>query len=103
MAVVFYFLAKMLGLSNGWIFFGFLLYLLPCDGLPGGQSLGKRVSKTSTVHVVTDKPCTYWQSCVRNSSMLLGLVDAMFMVSKQRHRIGDLLARTKVVQVDARS
>ena len=100
-AVVFYFLAKMLELANGWVFFGFLLYLLPCDGLPGGQSLGKRVTKTSVVHVVTDKPCTYWQSCVRNSSMLLGVVDAGFIVGKQRRRLGDLLARTKVVQVEA--
>jgi uncharacterized RDD family membrane protein YckC len=97
-AVIFYFLANVLGLSNEWVFFGFLLYLLPCDGLPGGQSLGRRFTKTSVVHVATEKPCTYWHSCVRNLTMILGVIDAAFIIGKQRRRLGDRLARTKVIQ-----
>lgn len=79
---------------------GWLLYLLLCDGLPGGQSLGKRLTKISVVHVTTGKPCSYWQSCARNFTMVLGVFDAVFIVGKQRRRLGDYLGRTKVVQLE---
>jgi uncharacterized RDD family membrane protein YckC len=97
--VVFYFIAKAFGFPNEWIFVGWLLYILLCDGLPGGQSMGKRFTKTSVVHVRTELPCTYWQSCVRNFTMVLGVVDAAFIAGKQRRRLGDLLAGTKVIQL----
>lgn len=97
--VVFYFIADAFGLPYGWIFVGWSLYILLCDGLPGGQSIGKRFTNTSVVHVETELPCTYWQSCVRNFAMVLGFIDAAFIAGKQRRRLGDLLARTKVVQL----
>lgn len=83
-------------------FVGWLAYLLLCDALPGGQSLGKRVTRSAVVHVETEQPCTYGQSLLRNLPVLvLGVLDAAFIVGRQRRRLGDRLARTKVVRVDA--
>jgi uncharacterized RDD family membrane protein YckC len=97
--VVFYLVANALGLPYEWMFVGWLLYILLCDGLPGGQSLGKRFTHTGVVHVDSELPCTYWQSCVRNFAMVLGVIDAAFIVGKQRRRLGDLIAGTKVIQL----
>lgn len=97
--VVFYFIANAFGLPNGWIFVGWLLYILLCDGLPGGQSMGKRITNIGVVHVDSELPCTYWQSCARNFTMVLGAIDAVFIAGKQRRRLGDLIAGTKVVQL----
>lgn len=97
--VIFYFIADALGLSNEWVFMGWLAYILLCDGLPRGQSIGKRFTHTRVVHVETELPCTYWQSCVRNFTLVLGVIDVAFIVGKQRRRLGDLLARTKVIQL----
>ncbi|WP_175518500.1 RDD family protein [Paracidovorax wautersii] len=96
---VFYYTAKALSWPIEIMFLGWLLYLLVCDALPGGQSLGKRFTKSSVVHVETEEPCRYWQSVVRNSPILvLGVIDALFIVGKQRRRLGDFLAKTKVVK-----
>lgn len=97
--VVFYFIANAFGLSNEWIFVGWFLYILFCDGLPRGQSMGKRITKICVVHVDSELPCTYWQSFVRNFTMVLGVIDAAFIAGKQRRRLGDLIAGTKVVQL----
>lgn len=97
--VVFYWGANQLGLPVEWMFAGCLLYILLCDGLPSGQSMGKRFTNTSVVHVDSELPCTYWQSCVRNATMVLGVIDVAFIAGKQRRRLGDLLAGTKVVQL----
>lgn len=96
---VFYYLASVFGLPMEWLFIGWLLYILLCDGMPGGQSLGKRFTNTRVVHVHTERPCTYWRSCLRNITLLLGVIDAAFIVGKQRRRLGDFLAGTKVVQL----
>lgn len=97
--VAFYYTAKALSWPIELMFLGWLLYLLVCDALPGGQSLGKRFTKLSVVHVETEEPCRYWQSVVRNFPILvLGVIDALFIVGKQRRRLGDFLAKTKVVK-----
>ena len=99
-AAVFYLVANLLGLSNVWLFGGWFLYILLCDGLPGGQSIGKRFTNTSAVHVDSDLPCSYFQSCVRNLSLVvLGIIDIAFIAGEQRRRLGDLIARTKVIQL----
>ncbi len=97
--VVFYCIANLFGLPLELMVVGWLLYILLCDGLPGGQSMGKRFTNTSVVHVDSELPCTYWQSCVRNVTMVLGVMDAAFIAGKQRRRLGDLLAGTKVIQL----
>lgn len=100
-AVIFYLIAHALALPLGLVFVGYLVYLLLCDGLPGGQSLGKRFTRIAVVHVSTERPCSYGQSCLRNITMVLGVIDAIFIVGKSRRRLGDYLARTKVVQSEA--
>ncbi len=97
--VVCYGIANLFGLPLEWMVVGWLVYILFCDGLPRGQSVGKRFTNTSVVHVDTGLPCTYWQSCVRNFTMVLGVIDAAFIAGKQRRRLGDLLAGTKVIQL----
>lgn len=95
----FYYSAKALAWPLELTFLGWLLYLLICDGLPGGQSLGKRITKSSVVHVDTERPCTFWRSALRNCPILiLGVIDAVFMIGKQRRRLGGYLAKTKVVK-----
>ena len=97
--VAFYYLAKTRGWPLEITFLGWLMYLLLCDALPGGQSLGKKVTKSSVVHIKTEAPCRYWQSVVRNFPILvLGIFDVIFIVGKQRRRLGDYMARTKVVK-----
>jgi uncharacterized RDD family membrane protein YckC len=96
--VLFYFGARALELPLELAFLGFVLYVLFCDGFPGGQSLGKRFTRTAVVHANTEEPCRYWQSLVRNFAMFLGLIDAVFILGKQRRRLGDYFAGTKVVQ-----
>jgi len=96
----FYYSAKALQWPLELAFLGWLLYLLACDGLPGGRSVGKRVTRSSVVHIRTEQPCTYWQSLLRNFPILvLGVIDAVFIMGKQRRRLGDHLAKTKVVKV----
>lgn len=94
-----YYVAKSLGLPVAPAVVAWLAYLLLCDGLPGGQSIGKRLTHSSVVHVYSGLPCTYWRSIVRNLSLLvLGVLDALFILGAQRRRLGDHLAGTKVVR-----
>ena len=81
-------------------FLAFAAYVFLCDGMPGGQSIGKRFTKTAVVSATTDVPCRYWQSVVRNIAMVLGVIDAVFILGKQRRRLGDYLAGTRVVRLD---
>lgn len=95
-----YVVAGIIGLPQELAFLAWFLYLLLCDGLPGGQSIGKKFTKSSVVHFETGQPCSYMQSVARNFCLLvLGLVDWVFIVGKQRRRLGDFLARTRVVRL----
>lgn len=95
-----YFGAKAVDLPLELAFLAWFLYLLLCDGLPGGQSIGKRFTRSSVVHVDTGKPCSYVQSCIRNVCLIvLGVFDCVFIAGKQRRRLGDFLARTRVVRI----
>jgi uncharacterized RDD family membrane protein YckC len=95
-----YVVAGIVSLPQELAFLAWFLYLLLCDGLPGGQSIGKKFTKSSVVHFETGQPCSYMQSVARNFCLLvLGFVDWVFIVGKQRRRLGDFLARTRVVRV----
>ncbi len=94
--------AKAAGLPLWFAFIGCLAYTLFRDGMTHGQSLGKRVTKIAVVHAKNEQPCTYWQSFVRNVPMvILGFFDLVSIVGKQRRRLGDFMAGTKVVQRQA--
>lgn len=96
----FYFGTKAVDLPLELALVGWFIYILACDGLPRGQSIGKRFTRSSVVHVETGLPCNYWQSLVRNICLLvLGVIDCAFIIGKQRRRLGDFLAKTKVVRL----
>jgi uncharacterized RDD family membrane protein YckC len=91
------------GLSSGFLGMAALLfsvaYYFLADGLPGGQSLGKRMLGMTVVHGETGAPCTVWQSFVRNLLLaLLGPLDWVFIFGNQHQRLGDKAARTVVVE-----
>ncbi|MFM8899090.1 MAG: RDD family protein [Burkholderiales bacterium] len=91
---------KTTGLALWWAFIGFLAYTLFRDGMSNGQSVGKRLTKIAVVHAKNEQPCTYWQSFVRNVPMvILGFFDLIPIVGKQRRRVGDFMASTKVVRL----
>ena len=93
-----FYLAKAFGWPLQFAILGWLAYLILCDAMPRGQSIGKRLIRIAVVHVETERPCNLWRSILRNVPMItLGVVDAVFIVGKQRRRLGDFLARTKVV------
>jgi uncharacterized RDD family membrane protein YckC len=71
---------------------------LLADGLRNGQSLGKRLAQTRVIQAATGKPCTYWQSLVRNLVLLfLGPIDWIFILGERRQRLGDMVVGTIVV------
>jgi uncharacterized RDD family membrane protein YckC len=77
-----------------------LVYVLFADGLPGGQSFGKRVNNTMVVDAITGEPCTFGQSVIRNGILaVLGVIDWVFIFGHKRQRLGDRAAHTIVVKV----
>jgi uncharacterized RDD family membrane protein YckC len=78
-------------------------YLLLADGLPGGQSFGKRVLDIAVIDRHTRRPCTYGQSFLRNLLLsLLGLIDWVFIFGHAHQRLGDMAANTIVVRANRR-
>lgn len=85
----------------GGFFIGYLGYNLLSDGLPRGQSFGKRVLNIAVVDVNDGEPCSYSMSIIRNLSLLfLGLIDILFIFRKSRQRLGDMAVGTKVINTD---
>jgi uncharacterized RDD family membrane protein YckC len=77
-----------------WVIFYFLL----ADGLPGGQSLGKRILNIRVVDAGSGEPCTFWQSFVRNLLLsVLGPLDWIFIFGERHQRLGDKAAGTIVI------
>lgn len=73
-------------------------YTLFSDGLPGGQSLGKRWVGIRVVSAESGAPCTFWQSFVRNIiQAILGPIDWIFIFGERRQRLGDRAAGTLVI------
>lgn len=83
---------------NFLLFLLALGYLLFCDALPNGQSLGKRLCRTSVVGYPYPTNCTVFQSFLRNASkLLIGPLDGFFVLFGLRRRLGDMLAKTIVI------
>lgn len=75
------------------------LYFLFSDGLPKGQSLGKKLLNISVVSKSTGKYCSFIQSFMRNVlTPFLGTIDAIFILTKKKRRLGDYMANTIVVK-----
>lgn len=77
-----------------------LAYLLLADGLPRGQSFGKRALDIAVIDRRTQKPCTYGQSFLRNFLLaLFGIIDWVFIFGRTHQRLGDMAANTIVVRL----
>jgi len=75
-------------------------YLLLADGLPQGQSVGKRVLDIAVIDRRTHQPCTYGQSFLRNFLLaVLGIFDWIFIFGRTHQRLGDRAANTIVVRL----
>lgn len=85
------------GLHYALLFLAFG-YCLFCDALPNGQSLGKRVCRTAVVGYPYPMNCTLFQSFLRNAPKLLfSVLDGLFVLFGMRRRLGDMLAKTVVI------
>ncbi|MDE0041713.1 MAG: RDD family protein [Candidatus Poribacteria bacterium] len=77
-----------------------ILYVLFQDGLANGQSLGKKLMKTSVIDSNTANPCSFSQSFLRNLLLsILGFIDWVFIFGRKKQRLGDKAARTYVVKL----
>lgn len=73
-------------------------YVIFADALPGGQSYGKRMLGIVVVDKRSGRPCSAWQSFLRNSMLgLLGFFDWVFILGDRHQRLGDMAASTIVV------
>jgi len=72
-------------------------YWLGADALKG-QSLGKRLMKIAVVDDYTGSSCTLLQSVVRNLSLVLGVLDYIFVFFGSRKRLGDMIVGTVVLR-----
>lgn len=77
----------------GW-FFG-------ADGTLKGQGWSKRTFKIKVIHSGTGEPCTFWQSVLRRLLIylpLIGMIDVLLALGREKRRLGDQLAKTVVVK-----
>jgi uncharacterized RDD family membrane protein YckC len=75
------------------------LYFLLSDGLPQGQSLGKKILKISVVNKSTGESCSVLKSFIRNVlTPFIGFIDAIFILTKKKRRLGDYMANTIVIK-----
>ncbi|QLG90575.1 RDD family protein [Pseudomonas yamanorum] len=75
-----------------------LVYFLFCDALRNGQRLGKRLFKISVVGFPYGPSCTALQSALRKlPKTLSSILDGVFVFFGLCRRLGDILARTVVI------
>ena len=82
-------------------------YGLVKDGLPVGQSLGKRATGLMVVHLDSNRPCSIGQSAVRTLVLLFSNVvpvlgwlvePILVLATADRRRLGDRAAGTQVIR-----
>ena len=81
-------------------------YILSRDAFFGGRSIGKRIIGLQVVDM-TDRPCTFWKSCIRNLIVVVfmyvpGLLIIEYIAmrsSREQRRIGDYMAKTRVIDL----
>ena len=88
------------GLLPLLLMYGFIIiYGFFADGMFDGQSVGKKLMKLRVVGFETDEPGSYMQSFLRNITGFLWIFDYVPLLKGDKRRVGDYLAKTKVVMV----
>ena len=101
-----------IGLFGPWVNYSFdtLLWggttigaaiLFFMDGFGDGQSAGKKLLSLQVLRLKNGKPCTVRDSFVRRLTSIFQPLDSFWTFGKQRQRMGDKLAETVVVKLDA--
>lgn len=86
------------GTSDSWKHL-VVIYFLILDGLPNGQSIGKRIIKIQVICETTGKPCTVGVSILRYFVLYtIPAIDLAFVFGKNRQRLGERIAKTRVVK-----
>ena len=88
---------KQVGVISGLIIL--IAYMLLADGLPNGQSIGKKITRTACIEINSGLPCSYARSVYRNIFLYLGLIDWIFLIGSQKKRLGDFAAKTRVIKI----
>lgn len=84
-----------------------LVYTLVRDGFGRGQSWGKKIMGLMVVDITTNEPCTMGKSVLRNVIFFaLGFVGFSFveylipLFQGKGARLGDMVAKTQVIEAD---
>ncbi|RKU16314.1 hypothetical protein C6503_12875 [Candidatus Poribacteria bacterium] len=103
---------SIIGLFGPWLNYGLdtLLWggaaigaaiLFFIDGFSDGQGPGKKLLSLQVLRLKTGKPCSFKDSFVRRLTSIFQPLDSFWTFGKQRQRMGDKLAETVVVKLDA--
>ncbi len=84
-----------------------LFYYLLRDGFGRGQSWGKKICGLMVVNLDDNRPCDKGKSFVRNivlcllNALALSIVELILIIVHDKgYRLGDMLARTQVIDVE---
>jgi len=89
---------KEIGIAMFWLIY--IAYILFNDGLPNGQSLGKKLLSIKVINKTNATPCKLSESFIRNITTVipfLAMIDAVMIFGKKKQRMGDEMANTLVV------
>ena len=89
---------KEIGIALFWLIY--IAYILLNDGLPNGQSLGKKLLSIKVINKASAESCSYGESFIRNITTVipfLAMIDALMIFGIKRQRMGDKIANTLVV------
>jgi RDD family. len=78
-----------------------MITLLFCKDCMNGQSIGKRVMKLQVVDSNTEENISAVRHIVRNLFLPLWCIEILILMISKRERIGDYVAKTKVISNDA--
>lgn len=83
--------------ESTFLVFLFLLVFVLGDTFFKGQSFGKRIMSITVIDRNDNSYCSRWQSFLRNTLLILGILDIGFIFGKNKQRLGDIAAQTIVV------
>lgn len=77
--------------------FGLLVTCFLSKDCFNGQSIGKRLMKIQVVDRQTGNPVSNIRLMIRNLSLVVWKIEALILIITKEKRLGDMLAKTKVI------